>query len=391
MARVIARVGDEPSPVARSAPNGRKRTLGYRPELDGIRAIAVLVVIYFHCAAFFPGAFRLPGGLMGVDVFFVLSGYLITTLLVREARRDGDISLRHFYLRRALRLLPALVLAIVVASLVAWQLDGNPGDRSILEASIISLTFLSNWFEASAHLGLLRHTWSLGIEEQFYLVWPFVLMLIVRRGGSRRRTEVVLLACAVGAVVLRFSLLALGHTALGWRGTLSRADGVLLGSALAVALTKRGWFLRRVLERYWLGAAALVLLASAFYTCGRGVSANGCTAPTASLATAMLIGHLAVRPDGVIASALGVPPLAAIGRISYGLYLFHLPIVALIAHSEIEGPRAGLAVFALTVVVATLSFKLVERPFMDLYRRLATERTPEVRRLRGQRRLVAAG
>ena len=203
---------------------------GYRPALDGLRGLAVLAVISFHA---WHGL--VPGGWLGVDVFFVLSGFLITWLLVQERLRTGGLALTRFYARRALRLLPALAVALPMAVLVAWMFDPARLGATLSEA-LSSLFYVSNWTAAARAdngltTGLLTPTWSLSIEEQFYLVWPFLLAALLWAGGRRAALYATLVVA--GAIAIhRTTVTTLGHVSLG---TDTRADALLIGSALALA------------------------------------------------------------------------------------------------------------------------------------------------------------
>jgi peptidoglycan/LPS O-acetylase OafA/YrhL len=347
---------------------GRER----RTALDGIRALAVLAVIGFHA---WPRAF--PGGAVGVDAFFVLSGFLITTLLLDEHARGGGISLSRFYQRRALRLLPPLAVVLVVVSLAAALLlsDGGPTITGVVAA----VTYSSDWVVAlhgSGSLGLLGPTWSLAVEEQFYLLWPLLLMLLLRVGG-RRAVLGFALAGVVGVAALRG--VALSHGASFDRVYYApdmRADSLLLGCGLAVLCASR---LPVVVARalaWRRGAATLA-----------GVAGMGCLAAMvflprfpvepapygltiAAVASALLI--IGALSRSRLAALLGAAPLARIGTLSYAMYLWHVPVMAVWEHGFGVGP--GLPRWVLVVVcttgVSAASWVLVERRMAALRRRL---------------------
>jgi len=210
-------------------------TLSYTPALDGLRAIAIVAVMIYHAS---PSL--MPGGFAGVELFFVLSGFLITGLLLREQQCHGRIHLGFFYARRVLRLLPALLLMLTIVTTFAWcVLPAGFGSRTLTDA-LLALGYCVNWARAFDMRGasLLGHTWSLSIEEQFYVLWPITLILLVKRtGNSRSLTRVLGLSAAV-AVIYRILMLTGGASGVRlYNGLDTRADGLLLGCALAAALS----------------------------------------------------------------------------------------------------------------------------------------------------------
>ncbi|OHV45509.1 acyltransferase [Pseudofrankia sp. BMG5.36] len=377
---------------------GGVRTGGYNPALDGIRALAVLCVLVFHMDS-------LPGGYLGVDVFFVLSGFLITGQLLTERDRTGGVSLARFYVRRAYRLMPAFwLLALVGVTVVVLLGIGTAGERSeflhSLAASMLYVNDYSQVVSQSTGAGWLGHTWSLSLEEQFYLLWPLALLALCRRPRLARRLPMVLLGGVAAVMVWRDVLIAFGASGTRTYFALdTRADALLVGCALAAWLraARRGvdgeggavavlaW--QRRLDRVRtvlpvVGPAALVLLAVATVTAPNGwgprptsLSYGGYTV-VALLAGAVI---LAVE-QGTTASwlfrALAARPLAWLGRISYGFYLWHFPVVA---HwgDDLTGALgrwpAILVVGAISVALAAASYYLLERP---VQRRPAGRRRP---------------
>jgi peptidoglycan/LPS O-acetylase OafA/YrhL len=343
---------------------------------DGIRGLGVIVVMGAHANL---GVFLGAG--VAVDVFFALSGYLITTLLLNEHRKTGRVSLRRFYARRGLRLLPALLLMVAVVTLYSVTFAPVELRRDNLRTAPAVLLYFGNWIRATGSpLGSYEHTWSLSVEEQFYLAWPLLLVLMCRRGVRVRR---LLAACAFGAVA------PLVVRMLVWRGprsallvfdsTYTRADSVFWGCLLAVVL-----YAVRTNERHarwaqcasWVGVAWLVGVftltavvrphsAQGFgYVFGLGIS---------GLAGTMLVANLTLNPWTTVARTLSLRPLSAIGRASYGLYLFHFPIfVATDIHLRGHGYHERLLVKALlTAVAGTLSYTFVEKPFLRRKHNLA--------------------
>ena len=288
----------------------------YREDLDGLRGIAVLLVIATH--AYFP--VTNDGGTTGVTAFFVLSGYLITRLLVQERELTGRIDLRAFYLRRALRLGPALlVLLAFVLAVGVWV--GWAGGWQV--GTVASLFYVSNWVQvAGIQVIPLGHTWTLAIEEQFYLIWPVVLMLVRPRWALR----IAIAGAMVGTLA---HLIATGT--FEYFSTITRGNAILVGCVLGLVQV-------RLPSR--IGALGVPILVILTYMNLPHDVAN----PIAILASSMII--CSSLP------ALGV--LAPIGRRAYGLYLWNYPLSVLL------GPVAALWTFP----VAMLSYRLVERPLM---------------------------
>jgi peptidoglycan/LPS O-acetylase OafA/YrhL len=200
--------------------------------LDGLRGLAVTLVLLNHTFASF------LGGIYGVDIFFVLSGFLITSLLINESARFGIIDYRAFYIRRALRLLPALILTLMGVAAIVVITGSNEHDTRYLVVALAVVFYAGNWLIAShGHLGYLAHTWSLGIEEQFYTVWPVILVLLLRR---TRRPITVLLIGVLGVWTVRVAVAAtLGGRQYPGTWTFLHCDGLLLGAAIAIAAQRQ--------------------------------------------------------------------------------------------------------------------------------------------------------
>ncbi len=347
---------------------------GYRPELDGLRTFAIVGVLLFHAALISP--IRFLGGEFGVDLFFVLSGCLITTLLLREHERTRTIALGRFFMRRVLRLIPALTALLILGGVIASIIDANRTGLSYPQSAVAAFLAIGNWFQGTTmKLGLLTHTWSLAIEWQFYLLWPAALFLALRRGVEPRVLAIIAGAGAVLVAIARVGLYhRIGHDpALYW--TISRCDGVLLGSALALAISAPGR-LTRALER--TDVAVLATLGSAM-----GVAVLRADRPlmydgglsVLIVCFAVVVGHVAVRADGPIARALSVPPLPHLGRISYGVYLFHVPAFAIIRDDPAKRSVAWAFVgIAVTIVAALVSYAVIETPALRLKDRLRVVR-----------------
>lgn len=299
-----------------SVPHGRPAS-GYNPALDGVRAIGVALVFVHHMVTPLPF-----GGAVGVDVFFVLSGFLITTILLRERVHTGGIRLKRFYLRRLIRLYPALLLAISVIFIPGLILA--PAQRVWLIDNVLALTYTTpiardlGWTFSKAW----GHTWTLGIEEMFYLMWPIALLLLFRKFGANRGTTIV--AAAIGSLMIACNLAAeLGG---GRPSELLRAGGLFIGCALAALLWNRS---KSGVPR-GVGWAGLLLIAAAvaYRTTEGPISIAVLLAVTGSLG---LIATLATSHDSALYRMLAIRPMAYLGRISYELYLWHYPIMVVCA------------------------------------------------------------
>lgn len=358
--------------------------LPYMPSLDGLRGLAVAGVLFFHGG-------HLVGGYLGVDLFFVLSGFLITSLLLAECRSDGKIVLGTFWLRRAKRLLPALVMVLTAVLLYAAFVAQPTELHRIRYDALATVSYVANWRQIFAHQDYwslftspspLQHTWSLAIEEQFYLVWPLILALVVFRAKRLRNVartaqlemksvaRLVLILSTSLAVASGLLAIVLDHLAGASRvyyGTDTRAAGILIGAALAALLALRGPVKTRrgrvALELVAMAAAALLVTAW-FRLDGSSALLYHGGLFVCSLAAAGVIAAAAHPEPGLMARALRFRPLALLGVISYGVYLWHWPIFV-----WFDGQRSGLggwSLFAaqvtLTLAVAIASFVLIERP-----------------------------
>jgi peptidoglycan/LPS O-acetylase OafA/YrhL len=357
-------------------PEGSISRLGYRPELDGIRAIAIILVLLAH-------AFDWPkGSFIGVDMFFALSGFLITTILLEEWQVYGSISLRHFYLRRYYRLFPALAALTVVYALYVL-LFVNTDVWMRVRGAGFGLTYMANWAQAfhwrfpDTEIGYL---WTLGIEEQFYLLWPALLIFLLGRGLGLKGTRWTLLGL-IGAVVLwRIFLLSHGgNQDRTYFGTDTRFDELLVGCLagtlfvsrrpekggsrwLMVATVGAGLFLGyRVFKRnpwtFWTVRTTLTLVA---------------------VATVVVIYGCVTGSFPLLKRMLSAKWLVFVGAISYSLYLWHVPADVLMR--EVAGLKSwqlAAAEFPLTFAAACVSYYLVEQPFLK--RKRAHQRLRETK------------
>ena len=346
-----------------------RSSLGYRPSLDGLRGISILAVMGYHSGL-------ISGGYLGVDVFFVLSGFLITTLLVEEQQRRGAISFRRFYMRRALRLLPALFATVAVCASGELAFASPEASRHTWGAVAAVVFYAANWaMIAGQPLFVLGHTWSLAIEEQFYLVWPPSLAVLTRVVG--RRGWILAIVAAGGLLVPAYRFLLMSQRASQlhlYVGLDTRADSLLIGCTVGLLI---GWKMLPTspTARVVSGIGAVVASLALTYlfveaTWPRDYLFHA-TSTLASLATAFLIVKLLIAPSR-IDRLLGGSPIVGLGRISYGLYLWHYPVFYVFGALSVPGvlpspthiPEAWLA----TLVIASASFFFLEQPLLRLKR-----------------------
>jgi peptidoglycan/LPS O-acetylase OafA/YrhL len=366
------------APASRPDASGQPhRALTYRPALDGLRAVAVLAVFGYHL-----GYRPLRGGFLGVDVFFVLSGFLITTVLLLEHARTGRISLGAFWARRARRLLPALLLVVITVAL--WESATAatfelPQRRTDL---LWALFYGSNWnlvasaqdyFAQYQSASFVRHTWSLAIEEQFYLVWPIVVLGALWLARGRARGIVAVCVAGIAAsMTLMWVLYSPADPSRAYYGTEARMHQLLIGALLAVLLMRVPAIRRPRRSGSLAAVVGMSVLVVAFISLGDATMAyyTGLSAVVA-VATALLIWGLEVAPRSLAARALGVAPARWTGKISYGVYLWHWPVILAIgvpvAAFAWMPARLGLDASRVlfTLAIAGLSYRLVERPIRE--------------------------
>jgi peptidoglycan/LPS O-acetylase OafA/YrhL len=365
----------------------------YLPGLDGLRALAVAVVVAYHLGLGWAG-----GGLLGVGVFFTLSGYLITDILVGQWRSTGAINLKKFWIRRAKRLLPALFTVLAVVAI--WVTVGYPGELSMVRGDTVAAAlYVSNWWYIAQNASYfsrfgppspITHLWSLAVEEQFYLIWPWLVLaacIVGRRVATKVAEErelpwarwagitVTLLIAVASFVALEAAFHPGADPTRAYEGTDTRAGGLLVGAALAI-----GWPTRRMVRRancpLVLDAAGVAGLAvigvmiwrttenSAFMFRGGMV--------VLSVATAVVIAAV-VHPHSRVGRLLGIGPLRWLGVWSYGIYLWHYPLIVLTApggnpeSQPISGARQ-LMLAAGAVLAAAVSWILIEEPIRSGHR-----------------------
>jgi peptidoglycan/LPS O-acetylase OafA/YrhL len=335
--------------------------LGYRPALDGVRALAITLVVLRHATGF-------PAdGALGVDIFFVLSGFLITSLLLDERVRYGAVSLKNFYRRRALRLLPALfvVLAFVLCvSVVAYLRHGTSLAKPIFGvvagAGYFTNIALTTKAGVVAMPSSLTHLWSLAAEEQFYVVWPVLLFVVLR---ARLRLALWMLVAAL-VVATAQQLRLYFEDAWGPRllfGVDTRSTSIVVGCLLALLLASDARSRVEVVGKRVAPIAIPVLVLLVVLDLDKAMFAGPLL--LAGIATAVLILR-ALDGTSLLSKALALSPLVFLGRISYSLYLWHIPILLLFGVTRSEFTSLTIPAVATAVACATASYYLVEMPFL---------------------------
>ena len=351
-----------------------KTVFGYEPSLDGIRAIAVLLVMAGHLNLVYAGG-------LGVDVFFVLSGYLITAILVSEFSATGQIDLKKFYARRGLRILPAVILLLLVLNIFVAISQPSEQATTFRWDSLGALFYIANWLRAFGHdLGILGHLWSLSIEEQFYLLWPITLGFLLSRKLSSNQI-ILMIGLAVVLVNVDRICLYRGIESFNriYNGLDTRADALLVGCALGLSGCR--FFSRRVLAVLGLLGAAFVI-----YVLFIGYPVPAALQPPIGLTIGGTLFALGVvfflaailsDPESIFSKTLRLPPLVWAGRLSYGLYLWHFPVFTLVGvwFPEMQATQQIVFKVLATFLCATISFYCLERPCLKLKKKFSVIKT----------------
>ena len=343
----------------------------HRPALDGIRALAIVLVMIYHATSQQP-----RGGFFSVDVFFVLSGYLIAGLLIKEDWTWGSIDLVAFYVRRARRLLPGLIAAVIAIAAVCPRVLSDEAVASMRGDGLATIFYVANWrfiatgdsyFAQFGDPSPYRHMWTLAIEEQFYLILPMLLIgLIALTRANLRYITGALVGLAVLSALWMWVLYVPGEDpSRVYYGTDTRAQDLLLGSALACGMTliSRRTAQQRTRLMTLIGGVGFAVMVVWFLTFGEDQSFTyGGGFFVFVLGTCALIASVELNQDGPFARLFGFAPWAWIGKISYGLYLYHWPVFLLMKHTALTGPVLFVTEFAISFALGALSFYALEQP-----------------------------
>ena len=367
-----------------STPKETSNKLTFRPDIQGLRAVAVGIVVLYHA-----GLPWLPGGFVGVDVFFVISGYLITKGIVSELRRDGRVSLRRFYARRIGRILPAAALAIVATLALTWLLLPDTRWRQIGEGGFASAFSFVNWLFASNAVNYLaqgqaespfQHFWSLSVEEQFYAVWPMLLLIVgwlSLKLGFRLQRGLLTVVVLVAVPSFAWSIyLTATNPGPAYFVTTTRGWELAAGCALAIMTSRTAAkvpvFVAAIVG--WIGLAA-VFAAAALYTSDTAFPGYSAALPVLGATAVIWAGPYAKSWGPVF--LLKLRPMVALGDISYSVYLWHWPLLVIAAGVWGKlGPAAALLVAAVSLIPAWASYVTVERRVQNYLKDMTSKSRP---------------
>lgn len=358
------------------------------PGLDGMRGIAALAIVWFHIRSHSPGLHLLNGngGYLAVDAFFVMSGFLITALLLSEFERTETVSFKYFYARRALRLLPALFVVLTAVTVYCALDRQNPVARYTLHAVPWIIGYAGNWHmilhdRSQAWVNILIPTWSLAVEEQFYLLWPCVFLVVARHARSATGRFLVagfLLYLAAVETWWRWHLMRHGANFIRlYYGSDTHSDGLIVGCALAFILSGLLQY-PRLMDRLKRPAAVMAVVATAsvpflYLYADYSLAWSWLWTPVGCVAAAAIVASLALGPPPVLSSILEHRAATWVGKRSYALYLWHFPIIVLSQGLHPGWARSNVVrdalLIAIPLAVAALSYRFVEQPFLRRKRR----------------------
>lgn len=340
--------------------------VSYIPALDGLRGLAILFVIGVHAQV--PG---MRGGVIGVDIFFVLSGFLITTLLVKEYNVAHRISLKNFYMRRILRLIPALVLMLSTFTVLSLFRIGSDDTKHTFAYALIALFYMSNWYTALSHEpGLFLHTWSLSIEEQFYILWPIAFIMLMRLRTPKIAWITLVMGC-ISWMLSAYMASSGSSVARVYNGLDTRAVAILFGCTLALVLSNQPLLyqaLSKIVCRYSRCLVVVIIIFFGWillYVDDESPKYFWLLGMIALSACALIVDVL-MSKSSPIRPLLESRALVGLGRMSYGVYLWHFPIFWVLQRYGASWYVTLVIGSILTFIIAWLSFRFVEQPILKL-------------------------
>jgi len=345
----------------------------YWPALDGLRAIAVMIVLLAHAGSIYPRS-----GTIGVEIFFVMSGFLITYILHQEFVRLGKIQIKKFYLKRILRLLPCLFLTCFLFSIGSYLMY----DDMRLDTVVIVLTYSSNWARAlfNYDLSSLSHTWSLSLEEQYYLIWPWAVLLIEKRLRKNVHKGGLLLCLVILSSCYRAFMVETYSPSRIYFGLDTHADGLILGSALLYLTVDTNG--RITINPSIKKLLCQIALPFSIILLGVIMALMDWNTPWMSrigfliiaMASSIIILDLVITQSSKLKILLSVKPLVYLGQISYGIYLLHLPLYTILdkAFPAIHGTSLMAIKITVSILCATISYYFVEKPFLNLKQQIVS-------------------
>jgi peptidoglycan/LPS O-acetylase OafA/YrhL len=332
--------------------------LKYRADIDGLRALAVALVVLYHAK------FPVPGGFIGVDIFFVISGYLITNIIYRETR-DNNFSFLNFYKRRIKRLLPAYIFLLVILFVYCKMYLMQDELISFAKSSVYSLLGVSNfyffsgtgYFNSTAYEPLL-HTWSLSVEEQFYVIWPFIVFMLARYAGKKRAIIISALLFLLFLCVSQYG--AVNYKTAAYLLLPFRFFELMCGALLAVYSESISKYLRHSSA---ISLSGLLLIALSAALIKSDMSFPGITVLPTCIGAVMLIAA-GNYPKNFVSKVLSFAPVVYIGRVSYSFYLWHWPVIILAEYRGIDlNTQSATGLIVLSFIMASISYHIIEKPF----------------------------
>jgi len=365
-------------------PTTVKYRFTYIPELDGLRGISILLVFIHHIYYTV-----LPGGFLGVDIFFVLSGFLITSLLLKEWDQFGSLNLKLFYIRRALRLMPALITLVLILGAYAFIFLDHLTAAKTYQGIWLTLSYVSNWIyafglrSADNPLGI---TWSLAIEEQFYLLWPFILSLALLSKRFTHTRFLTILTLSTVVVALNRSLILEANASIPrvYYPSDTRADALLIGCLIAFVMAHhtipRRKVFRVLLRILAVPATVFLIFMAVFADWTYLLLLHGWMFTLIDLSAGIILTLVLVCPPRGLTLLLSFGPLVWVGRVSYGLYLWHWPVRWFVYHQQALPRTAGEVITAivLSFALTAFSYYVVELAFLRWKTRFHSVGRPDV-------------